>query len=457
MRNRNLLSLLCPVLVLSLTACSQAPLKPSFRGVPRNAVNGSFKIEMSNAQPNASEQLSTLKSTARSIAQSVGCDLDQVDPLAWEDGATSSALASSFHVSFKGCQLDGEKLERTLAAFSEQRMVSAAEAEAKVQLKFTENDPGKSRETYLPQINRDEVCDMAKTEGRQVIVAVVDSGVDRAHPDLQDAFLKDAKGEVIGANFVGKGSQGAPDTNWDDQNGHGSHVSGIIAATGNNKAGITGIASCANVKIMPVRVMDANGSGTSIEIDRGIQWAIAKGADVINLSLGSDVAYRRAPKSHPSAVMELANEKGVVVFAAAGNEALKLGLEEERDAYVYSYPASYDHVISVAAVTEDNVLADFSNFGDTVDIAAPGTDILSTFKGHAYQYESGTSMASPVAAAAYALAVSVTGRKLSTAEAERILPEAVTEQGLEGVTSGGVIDAAALVKLMQKDSVATEE
>lgn len=263
-------------------------------------------------------------------------------------------------------------------------------------------------------------------------------------------FIGGGDGKVIGANFVGKGSRLAPDDNWDDRNGHGTHVAGIVAATANNSIGITGVGSCANVKIMPIRVLGANGSGNSLEIDRGVQWAAEHGADIINLSLGSNSLSRVKRESHKKSLYEYIGSKGVIVFAAAGNDGLING-SRMNQGYVYTFPASYDKVISVAATTRSGSLASFSNRGELVDIAAPGAAILSTYPGGRFRTLDGTSMASPVAAGAYALSLSsiieTHWRKIDHAILmNHILKSTMTNQPLDNqmVASGGVLDVAKL-------------
>lgn len=441
-----------PALVsfLLLAACSKAPDRPAYGGLPNEPVAKSFKIQVKSPSEGSDQDLSDLSGKFAKTASKVGCSVDTVQPIAWESGALSEELSQSYHVSLKDCDLDLEGTDQALVAFSEEPYVASAEAEAKIRVNFSENDQGKAQQDYLPQISRDDVCDLLPKDAPEVIVAVIDSGVERDHPDLVDVFARDNAGNIIGANFVGKGSRGQPDANWDDQNGHGTHVSGIIAASGNNEIGITGVASCANVKVMPIRVLNASGSGSSIEIDRAVQWAMAHGAHIINLSLGSNSTFRSPRTSHPNALYEEAAARGVTVFAAAGNENLTLG--RNANGYIYSYPASFDNVISVAATDSQGRLANFSNRGETVDIAAPGVQILSTYPGKSYRRQNGTSMASPVAAGAYALALAASHRKSkpSVEMVESALLQAVAAKTLsaDDVHASGVIDTKVLVGII---------
>jgi subtilisin family serine protease len=225
-----------------------------------------------------------------------------------------------------------------------------------------------------------------------VLVAVIDTGIDPEHEDLA-GNLDMSKA----ANFVEAGK-----TPYDDF-GHGTHVAGIIGAIANNGVGIAGVAP--KVTIMPIRVLGVDG-GTTAALIQGIDHAVAKGAKVINLSLGSSMASRAEQEAVNRAIA-----KGVTVVAAAGNEALS--------GNPLNYPAALSGVISVGAlgrlpVNGQMVLAraEYSCFNPYVAIAAPGSDILSTVpsqlgnasdRGGAYAYASGTSMAAPMVTGVAAL------------------------------------------------------
>jgi subtilisin family serine protease len=220
-------------------------------------------------------------------------------------------------------------------------------------------------------------------DGTGATVAVVDSGVQANHPDLN--------GKVDpGWQFVNNGSLGVPFSGT-DPSGHGTHVAGTIGAIANNSIGVAGMAPGA--RILPVRVLNANGNGSASDVAKGITWAADNGADVINLSLGG-------PESTGvEAAIDHANALGVVVVAAAGNEG-KLGNPP-------SYPAAYNRTIAVAALYLKNNgglgHASYSTANCYVDVAAPGTAIVSTWPAGTYAYESGTSMATPHVSAAAAL------------------------------------------------------
>jgi subtilisin family serine protease len=229
--------------------------------------------------------------------------------------------------------------------------------------------------------------------GAGIVVAVVDSGVDYLHEDLDannyvnpgetpdNNVDDDGNGYVddyYGYDFIGSlYTAVTPDHDPADEAGHGTHVAGIIAAE-NNSVGVKGIAPSA--QIMPVKVLDASGSGWESTIADGIRYAVDEGADIINLSLGSYV-----PSNTIKSAVDYAETNNVLVIAAAGND------------YSFtlpSYPAAYASVVSVGATTEDGFKADYSNWGK-VDVMAPGDHILSSVPGDDYEYYSGTSMAAP--------------------------------------------------------------
>lgn len=200
-------------------------------------------------------------------------------------------------------------------------------------------------------------------EADPVKVAIVDTGISADHPDLK-------------ANLQGGYNAIDPSKSWNDDNGHGSHVAGTVAAL-NNAIGVVGVAPLAD--LYAVKVLNRRGSGFLSDVIEGIQWSVANGMRVVNMSLGtsSDV------QSFHDAVIAAYNA-GVVVVAAAGNSGSAVG-----------YPAAYPEVIAVSATDSNNNLASFSSRGPEVDLAAPGVSVYSTYKGTGYATMSGTSMAAP--------------------------------------------------------------
>src|SRR4051794_2783856 len=230
--------------------------------------------------------------------------------------------------------------------------VVPAEDEQRV---HTLGDPLRSQQWALDRTSYEAAWPAARGSG--VTVAVVDTGVRASHEDLSG-------GVVAGEDFAGDANSVDPaGTGMVDPAGHGTHVAGIIAARANNGRGIAGGAPGA--KIMPVRVLDAHGSGVASDVAEGIIWAADHGARVINVSLGGGASPGM------QAAMQYANAKRAVVLAAAGN-----GYQQGNSP---TYPAAYPEAIAVAAVNDSLAHASFSNTGSYVDVAAPGEMILSTY------------------------------------------------------------------------------
>lgn len=235
------------------------------------------------------------------------------------------------------------------------------------------------------------------TQANGVVIAIIDSGVDLDHPDLSGVLWTNV-GEVAGNGIDDDGNGCIDDVHGcdfvdgdgspDDANGHGTHVAGIAAAATDNAVGIAGMGWGAT--IMPVRVLDAYGDGSTLDVMNAIYYAVDHGARVINLSLGG---YSGGCGYMASAI-SYAQAHDVLVVAAAGND----GDEEWFDPAVpgnWFYPAACDDVFGVGATNQDDQRAAFSNYGWWVDVAAPGVGIDSTYPYGSYASLSGTSMATP--------------------------------------------------------------
>ncbi|MFN8484073.1 MAG: S8 family serine peptidase [Anaerolineae bacterium] len=206
-----------------------------------------------------------------------------------------------------------------------------------------------------------------------VVVAVLDTGADANHEDLRGQL-------VDGYDFVH--NTRTPD----DDNGHGTHVTGIIAAAANNGLGISGVAP--GSRVMPIKVMSALGNGSHFVIAQGIEHALRNNARILNLSMGGDT-----PSQTLKQAVDHAWEVGALVVAAAGNDNTDKP----------SYPAAWPNVISVGALNTDDTRAPFSNYGPTISLVAPGVAILSTLPGNRYEAWPGTSMAAPFVSGVAAL------------------------------------------------------
>ncbi len=230
----------------------------------------------------------------------------------------------------------------------------------------TPGDPLFSQQWHHARVRSTVAWDY--THGSGIVIAIVDTGVNCSHPDLKNNC-------IAGRDFVNR------DNDPSDDHGHGTHVAGVASAVTNNGIGVAGAGWSAS--IMPIKALGSNGNGGHATIADGIVWAADHGAHVVNMSLGgfySSSTLRNA--------VSYAIGKGVSVISAVGND----------NSSNPTYPTAYPGVIGVAATTQSDGRASFSNYGDTVDVAAPGVGILSTVMAGGYQAWSGTSMATPIVA-----------------------------------------------------------
>ncbi len=286
------------------------------------------------------------------------------------------------------------------------------------------NDPGYRYEWDISYTEADKAWALVKQK-REVKVAVLDTGVDYTHPDLKDRVLKDK-----GYNFVDNDSETM------DDNGHGTHVSGIIAASANNNIGVSGITGTLNIKILPVKVLDENGEGEVSDIVKGIKYAVDNGADIINLSFGTNSKSKEIKEA-----INYAKGKGVFVVAAAGND----GESDDN-----SSPAS-DGAFAVAAMDYNYKTADFSDYGSCVKISAPGEEILSTVPG-GYEAWDGTSMAAPIVSGIAAMA-KAEDPNLSPSQIEDVLDSTAKDimiKGKDQQSGYGLIDAYDAIKKVEQ-------
>ena len=259
------------------------------------------------------------------------------------------------------------------------------------------NDPFYSLQSNLAAINAEEGWQYF-TGSSGMIVAVIDTGVD-----------------LTSADFAGRLVEGYDFVNYDstpmDDNGHGSHVAGIMAATGNNDFGIAGLDWSA--KIMPVKVLDSTGHGSDLNVYRGILYAVDHGAKVINLSLGFN-GYSYLVES----AVNYAYQHGVTVVASSGNTGGQV-----------TFPANLPHVIAVGAVDDWENRAVYSNFGNELDLVAPGNNIFS-LTDTGFTYKTGTSMAAPQVAGLASLLRGL--HPLTNDQTESIIKSASKDLGTTG-------------------------
>ncbi len=324
------------------------------------------------------------------------------------------------------------------------------------------NDSEKGYLWHLTSTKAYDAWDSAKTSGKVTVVAI-DSGTDYTHEDLADnlisaEFAKNTYTDETGADAVS------------DSDGHGTHVSGIIGAVANNAKGVAGVSY--NAKVLPVRSSYSKSASYMSDIVEGIEYATnlklssneswAKNIRIINLSLGGwHEGLTYAEKS-----INKAHEAGIMVVAAAGNDACGDTNPDYPETYKH-YPSSYEHVVCVSATKLNNYVWDgaherwyssssvfaseYSNYGSSVDISAPGTMIRSTYPSNKYAYYSGTSMSAPVVCGAAALLFS----QVSTAtpdSIENVLKDTsidLGETGRDDYYGSGALNISAAVNALK--------
>ncbi len=257
--------------------------------------------------------------------------------------------------------------------------------------------------------------------GCGVHVAVIDTGIDPTHEDLHANI-----GE--GVAFVETTAES--DAAWADDDGHGTHVSGTIAAV-DNDFGVVGVSPSATLHA--VKVLDDQGTGTDADIAAGIMHAARKGYDVANLSVGEPETTQTQTEA-----VKFAHEEGLLLVAATGNDG-----HPQVD-----YPADLDEVIGVSAIAKDDSLASFSNTGPEVNLTAPGTLVLSTMPGNQYGVMEGTSMATPHVTGSAAL---LAAHGLSNDEIRELLTASAENIGLGPDQQGsGLVNANAALEELEK-------
>jgi len=391
-----------------------------------------------------------------------------------DSAATASALGSQALASSlpRGAPTDPEttrKLETLLAAKALRQRPDVASADPNYIHKplFVPNDPLYAQQWHYPLIDLSQAWDL-ETGDPGVVVAVIDTGVFLAHSDLASNLISGYDFISSSANALdGDGIDPNPDDPGDQCCGgssswHGTHVSGTIAAATNNGKGVAGVAP--GVRLMPLRVLGKFG-GTSYDIRQALRYAARlsndsgtlppQAANIVNLSLGCSSCY----SSTDQQTYTTARNAGLIIVAAAGNSATTNP----------HYPSAYDGVVSVSAIDRNKQRAPYSNFGSTVDVAAPGGNqrsssadgVLSTLvdlgsggvRRESYEFYQGTSMATPhvvgVAALMESVYPSLTPADFDTALSSFGIVDDLGAVGRDDIYGYGLIDALKAVQYAQ--------
>ena len=298
-------------------------------------------------------------------------------------------------------------------------------------------------------IDAPEAWDVVGDSGRDVIIAVIDTGVDYTHEDLSNAIWTNTK-EIAGDGIDNDGNGYIDDIyGWDFYNNqaftvttssseydHGTHVAGIIAASAENEVGIAGINANDHVKIMSLKVLGgSNGSGTTDAVVNAIKYAESMGASICNLSFGTE--------AYDSSLEAAIKDSSMLFICAAGNATRTMTGENTDNNPIYPASFDLDNIISVANVTYDGTLDSTSDYGKTsVDLAAPGSYIYSTVSGDSYEYMTGTSMAAPMVTAVAAMVYSYQEDTSLSEVKDKLLSSVTKLTALNGkVATGGMLNA----------------
>jgi thermitase len=291
------------------------------------------------------------------------------------------------------------------------------------------NDPYYSTQWALPKIQADSAWD--STKGDNVIIAIIDTGVDYNHQDLQSKVIRPG-----GYDFINNDSDPL------DDHSHGTHCAGISAASTNNGIGVAGIGW--NARILGVKVLNKDGQGDFNSITNGVKFAADNGARVISMSLGGYPSMWYSPQGVMQDAVDYAFNKGCIVVAAAMND----------NTSTTPYPAGCNNVVAVAATDQNDDKASFSNYGSWVDIAAPGVNIRSTVVNNNYEYYQGTSMACPYVSGTMALVVSQNPNLSNREVVDKVLNAADKIDRLNSVSNGRRLNTAKAVTPTTTDTTA---
>jgi len=358
----------------------------------------------------------------------------------------TSVIYTSPFAAFKRIKIPFDKtVPEMVELYGKDPLVEYAEPNYVAYAFWTPNDTYYSYQWHFPQINMPSAWDIQRGGDPGIIVTVLDTGI-----AYEDYGLYQRAPDLVGTNFLPGYDFVNSDSHPNDDEGHGTHVTGTIAQTTNNSLGVAGIAF--DCSIMPVKVLGADGSGTYQQIADGVYYAVDNGAMVINCSLGGS-----SSSSTLYDAVQYAYNQGVVFAAATGNDNSIIG-----------YPARYDECIAVGAVDINKARAPYSNYGTGMELMAPGGDTSVDLNGDGYldgvlqqtfsggdptnfDYLSwqGTSMATPHVTGVVALMLSRGARGVeSIRNILHFTAEDLGDPGYDTVYGYGLIDAAAALSII---------
>ncbi len=377
----------------------------------------------------------SLTASANSVAASVGAQAIR----------TYGAIATASGKNIVHLRAEGKSTEELLAELGKNTTVLGASPNYVVKISGTPNDPRYGELWGLSRIGAPEAWDVS-TGSTDIIVAVIDTGIDRNHPDLSANIVKDLDGKWGKDTFNN-------DDDPMDGHGHGTHVAGTIGAVGNNSLGVSGVNW--QVGLLGVKVLSDTGSGSWSSVIAGINYVTGQrqrglNVRVANMSLGGWSSPVGSNDPFYVACKAL-SDAGILNVVAAGNEAQNIDNPSGSYSGLLPYPAAFsasiDGMLSIAAIASDTRMSSFSNYGSTyVQLAAPGSGILSTVLRNGYASWNGTSMATPHVAGAAALIAAARPGESAAQIKQRILSNAASNSYLTGkVSTGGHLNLAAAI------------
>lgn len=358
------------------------------------SLNDSF-IKAENGTENNNELIIKLKKDQKSLTENR--TLEQADQ---REQISDDLFLFKFDT-----KIDIDSIQEELES---DPLIEYSEPNFERNLQSTVNDPYFEEQWWIPHINTQSIWEHSHLQKDNIVIAVIDTGIDQHHEDLAERI---APG---GYNFYSN------NTNFSDYHGHGTNVSGVIAAQFGNNLGISGVTGPFDISVLPLKVTSTDTVSVA-DIIKAIDYAVEQNVDIVNLSL-SGTDYSTSENN----IVQHAIDSGINVVAAAGNDAEK--------GNPLMYPASYDNVISVGSVDEFNQRSSFSNYNNKIDIVAPGENILTTSLTSNYKIVQGTSFSTPIVAGTIGM-IKALKPDLSVLEINDLITNTATDLGSPGYNS----------------------